>query len=94
MFEEKSAANFRRAKGQNRSEISLEQNEITNKLGQGQSDTTNKLGQGQSETTNKVTENEKLVEDEEFFPVFEEQEERLLRLEINCENLLQNQVHE
>ena len=35
----------------------------------------------------------KLMEKEQIFAVFEEQEERLLRMEINCENLLQKQVH-
>ena len=102
------ADNSWRTTVQNRSETSLKQgqdhSDTTNKLGQGQSETisklgqvqsetTNKLGQGQNEITNKLIEKEKLAEEEEFFPVFEEQEERLLRMEINCENLLQKQVH-
>ena len=86
---------------QNRSKTSLKlgqaQNETTNQLGQGPNKSTNKLGQGQSETTNKLGQGqimEKLIEEEDIFAVFEEPEERLLPLTINCENLPQKQVHE
>ena len=77
--------------GQNR-------NENRDTQGQGQSGTTTKQGQVQTDTTNKLGQDlsekvEKLAEDEEIFAVFEEQEERLLCMEINCENLLQKQVH-
>ena len=73
-------------------------NENRHTQGQGQSETTAKLGQAQTDTAKILGQDlsekvEKLAEDEEIFAVFEEQEERLLRMEINCENLLQKQVH-
>ena len=89
--EEQPSANSWRKMGQN-------QNDNRHTQGQGQSETTDKLGKGQSDTAKQVNQSqsqimEKLVEDEEIFAVFEEQEERLLRMEISCENLLQKQVH-
>ena len=53
----------------------------TYKPRENQGETWNKLGQVQSETT------EKQKEDDDTFVVFEEQEERQLRLETGCQNL-------
>ena len=91
MSEEQPSANSWRTMGQN-------QNENRETQGQGHSETTIKQGQAQSDTTKQVGQSqnekvEKLAEDEEIFAVFEEQKERLLRMEINCENMLQKQVH-
>ena len=80
MSEEQPVGKSRRTMGQN-------QNDNIHTQGQDQSDTTKQLGQSQSEKV------EKLAQDEEIFAVFEKQEERLLSMEINCENLLQKQVH-
>ena len=91
MSEEQPVGKSRRTMGQNQNDNIHTQGQgqsvITAKQGQDQSDTIKQLGQSQSEKV------EKLAQDEETFAVFEEQEERLLRMEINCENLLQKQVH-
>ena len=104
---EQSAANLVQNRSETSLKLGHGQSDTINKLGPGQSDTTNKLGQGQSETNLQLVQGqsettklgqgeimEKLIEEEEMFAVFEEPEERLLPITINCENLLKKQVHE
>ena len=52
-----------------------------------QSETWNTSGQDQSETTEKQNEDVDNEDDDDTFAVFEEQEERQLRLETGCQNL-------
>ena len=99
MSEEQPVGNSWGRNGQNQNEKrhteDLGQSETANKLGQGQSETTDKLGLDQGDTLKHAVQIQSEIMEKltEIFGGAEGQEERLLRMDFNCENMLQKQVH-